>query len=259
MIPSLSPTRSFQVDQLHVKVFGDREAMGAAAAQAVADQMRAAIDHRGSVTVVFAAAPSQNEFLAALAADPDVDWDRVVAFHMDEYIGLAADAPQRFGNFLREHLFDQVEPGTVYFLDGQAADPEAECRRYAALLEEHPIDIVCAGIGENGHLAFNDPPVADFSDPLLVKVVELEEACRQQQVHDGCFAELDQVPTHALTLTIPALMAATHIHTVVPGPTKTAAVERTLKGPIGTECPATALRQHASSILYLDEEAAASV
>jgi glucosamine-6-phosphate deaminase len=254
-----SPIRTFQVDRLQVKIFADRDAMGAAAAQAVGQHMRATIEQDGSVAVVFAAAPSQNELLASLAALPDIHWDSVVAFHLDEYIGLPKDAPQGFGNFLREHLFDLVEPGTVYYLDGQAADPEDECRRYASLLEEHDVDIVCAGIGENGHLAFNDPPTADFSDPRLVKVVELEDACRRQQVHDGCFEALDAVPTHALTLTIPALMAAEQIHTVVPGPTKTEAVERTLEGPIGTECPATALRGHSHAILYLDRESAASV
>ena len=254
-----SPARSFLIDSLQVHVYPDRHGMGAAAAYAVATQMGAAIERRGSATVVFAAAPSQDDFLAALATLPDIDWDSVVAFHMDEYLGLPEDAPQGFGSFLRERLFDLVEIGTVHYLDGQAVNPEDECQRYGSLLEAHQVDVVCAGIGENGHLAFNDPSDTDFSDWRRVRVVELEHMSRQQQVHDGCFEALDEVPTHALTLTIPALMAAEQIHTIVPGPTKAEAVRRTLKGSIGTECPATALRQHCHSILYLDRDSAALV
>lgn len=251
------PERILHVDQLRVEVYADRQKMGAAAGEAVAERMRERIAQRGRVVMVFAAAPSQNEFLATLASAKDLDWSKVTAFHMDEYIGLPADAPQGFGNFLRRHLFDLVHPGTVYFLNGQAPDPEEECRRYAALLKAHPVDIVCAGIGENGHLAFNDPPVADFQDPLDVKVVQLEETCRLQQVHDGCFPDLSRVPTHALTLTIPALMRASWIYTMVPGPTKAQAVKAALTGPIGTHCPATALRRHPNAILYLDRDSAA--
>jgi len=218
--------------------------------------MKDIIADRGEVAIVFAAAPSQNEFLATIRSLNGIAWDKVIAFHMDEYIGLTADAPQGFGNFLREHLFESVKPGTVYYLDGQAPDPEEECKRYAALLEAHPVDIVCAGIGENGHLAFNDPPVADFADPVPVKVVQLDEACRMQQVHDGCFPDFDSVPTHALTMTIPALIAAQRIYTVVPGPTKAQAIKDTLTGSVGTHCPATALRQHPDSVLYIDRDSA---
>lgn len=251
--------RTMQVDLLRVEIYANRQEMGGAAGTAVAERMRERIAKQGRVVVVFAAAPSQNEFLATLASAENLDWSKVIAFHMDEYLGLPADAPQGFGNFLRRHLFDLVHPGTVHFLNGQAANPEAECARYAALLRQHPVDIVCAGIGENGHLAFNDPPVADFDDPLDVKIVQLDETCRLQQVHDGCFPSLDSVPTHALTLTIPALMRASWIYTMVPGPTKAQAVKATLTGPIGTHCPATALRRHPNASLYLDEESAALV
>lgn len=250
------PERTMEVDRLQVEIYADREKMGAAAAHAVAKRMKEAIAHQGCVTVVFAAAPSQNEFLATLTSLEDIDWDKVVAFHMDEYIGLPADAPQSFGYFLRERLFDLVRPGTIHYLNGQASDPEQECRRYESLLESHPVDIVCAGIGENGHLAFNDPPVADFADPVQVKVVELDDVCRMQQVHDGCFPDFDSVPTHALTMTIPALMAARWTYTMVPGPTKAQAIKDTLTGPVGTHCPATALRQHPCSILYVDRDSA---
>lgn len=253
--PSL-PEKTLQVNRLRVEIYADREKMGIAAAYAVAMRMKEVIADRGEVVMVFAAAPSQHEFLATLSSLAGIAWDKVIAFHMDEYIGLPADAPQSFGNFLRERLFEPVKPGTVYYLNGQASDPEEECKRYAKLLEAHPVDIVCAGIGENGHLAFNDPPVADFADPLKVKVVQLDETCRMQQVHDGCFPDLDSVPTHALTMTIPALMAARWIYAVVPGPTKARAIKDTLTGPISTHCPATALRQHPNSILYINRDSA---
>lgn len=247
----------WQVDQLTVKVYASRQALGRAAAHDMADRLRQLLQTQHTVTIVFAAAPSQNEFLDALSQTKGVDWARVIALHMDEYLGLPEDAPQRFSSYLRQHLFDRVQPGHVYYLNGNADDALAECQRYASLLREHPVDIVCAGIGENGHLAFNDPGVADFLDPEWVKVVPLDAACRQQQVNDGCFASLDQVPTHALTLTIPALMAARWIYCVVPGPTKAAAVALALSGRVRPELPASILRIHPRATLYLDQESAA--
>ena len=208
--------------------------------------------------MIFAAAPSQNEMLAALAAQPGIEWNRVNAFHMDEYIGLAPDAPQGFANFLRAAIFTKVPFRSVNCLDGTAAsrDPAAECARYSQLLRRFPVDITCMGIGENGHIAFNDPPVADFDDPALVKPVALDEICRNQQVHDGCFATLDDVPTHALTLTVPALMHAAQVFCVVPAATKARAVRDTLLGDIRTACPASILRRHPAATLYLDADSA---
>jgi glucosamine-6-phosphate deaminase len=176
---------------------------------------------------------------------------------MDEYVGLAPDAPQRFGTFLSQRLFRRVPLRAVHLIDGNAADLAAELDRYTHLLHAHPVDIVCLGIGENGHIAFNDPPDADFDDPLSVKRVALDLASRQQQVHDGAFAELAHVPTHALTLTIPSLTRAARMFCMVPAPSKAWAVQRTLTGPIGTDCPATILRQHAAAILYTDRDSAA--
>ena len=176
---------------------------------------------------------------------------------MDEYIGLAADAPQGFGNFLRGRLFGRLPFGQVFYLDGQAADPQAECARYSALLAEYPADIVCLGIGENGHIAFNDPHVARFDDPVRVKVVDLDDKCRRQQVHDGCFASLGQVPTHALTLTIPALTAAPGMYCIVPAQTKARAVHDTVYGEITTACPASILRTKTGAKLYLDPDSGA--
>ena len=256
MTRPLASPKQFKVDRLQVEVYPDREQLGIAAGRAAAQRMRNLLRQKGYIRVVFASAPSQNEFLAELATAPKLDWTRVTAFHMDEYIGLGSDAPQSFAYYLQEHLYGRVTPGTVHLLDGLATDREAECERYAELLHENRIDIVCAGIGENGHLAFNDPPFADSRDPRTVKVVELASKSREQQVHDGCFPELSAVPTHALTLTIPALMAARHIYCMVPGPMKAQAVLDTLLGPISDLCPATALRRHAAATLYLDKDSA---
>jgi len=259
MIDRPVPIRSYEVERLDVQVYARRDDMGMAAAFDVAERIRQLIREQRRTRIVFAAAPSQNEFLAALSVAPGIEWGQVEAFHMDEYIGLADDAPQRFGNFLRARLFERVKPGRVEYVNGSAADAAAECERYALLLRERPVDIVCAGIGENGHMAFNDPPVADFNDPKTVKMVTLDEVCRMQQVHDGAFASLEEVPKAALSLTIPALMAAQRIYCVVPGPTKTVAVRKTLQDPISTACPATIMRRHPKATLYLDRDSAAQV
>jgi len=253
------PVQVLRVDQLNVRVYDTRQAMGLAAAEDAARRMRSLLASQRRVRMIFAAAPSQNEFLASLGATEGLDWDRVEAFHMDDYVGLPEGAAQRFGTFLREHLFDRVKPGRVELIRAEATDVEGECDRYEALLRESPIDIVCAGIGENGHMAFNDPPVADFADARWVKQVTLDEICRMQQVHDGAFATLAEVPRVALTLTIPALMAGQHIFCIVPGPTKIAAVRSTLRDAISTACPATIMRRHPQAILYLDRDSAAGL
>ena len=224
------------------------------AAADIAAEMRARLSSQAKVRMIFAAAPSQSEMLAALVTAPGIAWERVTAFHMDEYLGLAEDAPQYFGLWLRRNLFDLVTFGEVNLLE-PGDDPDASAEAYAARLAEAPIDIVCCGIGANGHLAFNDPP-ADLNDPKAVKVVGLDDACRQQQVDDECFAGFDDVPTHALTLTVPRLMAAERIFCCVPGPLKREAVRRTLEGPIDEMCPASALRMHPHWTLYLDTESA---
>lgn len=248
--------RSLAVERLGVKIFPDRKTMGEAAGQAVAQKIKELLQKKEKLSMVFAAAPSQNEFLDALSWSAGIDWERVLAFHLDEYVGLAATASQNFGQFLRGRLFDKVRPGEVHYLNGMAPDLEAECGRYAALLKEHPFDIACVGIGENGHLAFNDPPVADFDDPGAVKVVDLDLASRVQQVHDGCFKNLEGVPKRALTLTIPTIFSAKYIYCMVPAPTKAEAVKKTLRGPISTACPATILRRHKNAILFLDRDSA---
>jgi glucosamine-6-phosphate deaminase len=258
MTPETTPgsARTLQGDHLNVRVFPLRQAMGEAAAAEAAAAMIDAIARRGGVRMAFAAAPSQNEFLAALSANPDIDWSRVTAFQLDEYVGLPAGAPQLFGTFLREHLFDRARPGTLHLIGPTSSLTEARgrCREYAALIDAEPLDIVCLGIGENGHLAFNDPPVADFADPERVKVVELDEPCRQQQVNDGCFPAFADVPTHAVTLTIPTLMSGEQLVCIVPGPAKRNAVREALRGPVETACPASILRTHPACTLYLDQD-----
>ncbi|MFC6650862.1 glucosamine-6-phosphate deaminase [Paenibacillus rhizoplanae] len=255
MEETLIPAAGHLVERMRVLVYNQRSQMGAAAAGAVGQSIR---DLQGKsqapVRIVFAAAPSQNELYEGLVREQGIDWSRVHAFHMDEYIGLPSEAPQRFGNYLQERLFSRVNPGRIELL-GRTGSIDEECRRYAALLNEAPIDIVCLGIGENGHIAFNDPPVADFADPFLVKAVELDEGCRTQQVNDGCFASLDDVPTHALTLTVPALMAGHHLFAIVPGKAKRAALQAALHGPLSTACPASLLRTHPAITLFTDRDA----
>lgn len=251
--------KEFQVDRLKVNILSDRAAMGACAAEQIAAQMRELLAEKDEINMIFAAAPSQNETLASLIAAPGIDWSRINAFHMDEYVGLPADAPQGFGNFLKAAIFSKVPFKSVHYLDGQNPNAEEACAQYSALLQQYPTDIVCMGIGENGHIAFNDPDVADFNDPKMVKVVALDQICRQQQVNDGCFASIDQVPTHALTLTIPTLLRAPHLFCMVPAKTKAEAVFHTLRGEISEVCPASILRRQPHAVLFCDADSGAKV
>jgi glucosamine-6-phosphate deaminase len=230
--------------------FPDREALGKAAAHDIAEALTRRLASQPNVRMIFASAPSQETTLRALAGQPGIDWGRVTAFHMDEYLGLDKDAPQRFGNWLRAVLFDQVPIGAAHLID-----PDAPVEHYSELLAAAPIDILCLGIGVNGHLAFNDPP-ADFDDPALVKVVKLDEVSRMQQVDDGCFSTLDEVPSSAITLTIPALLSAAELFCMVPGAAKRAAVTCALYGPIDGKLPASALRTHPRCTIYVDKESA---
>lgn len=237
--------------------FPDAEALGEAAADDITEALIRRLASRPEVRMVFASAPSQEATLRALAVRPGIDWARVTAFHMDEYLGLASDAPERFGNWLRAVLLDRVPIGAVHLID-PGEDPQATVEEYGGLLSVAPIDIVCLGIGVNGHLAFNDPP-ADLRDPALVKIIELDEVSRRQQVDDGCFATVAEVPRQAITLTVPALLSAQEIFCMAPGSRKQAAVTAALRGPIGGEVPASALRTHPYCTIYVDEESAPDV
>lgn len=245
--------KTIQSDKLKAHIFKSRDAMGKSAAKDCAEKIRALLKVQDTVNMIFAAAPSQSETLFHLAADKGIDWTKIRAFHMDEYIGLAEGAPQLFSNFLDNAIFKKLPFKEVHYVNG-AGSSEQLIERYTALLKKYPADIVCLGIGENGHIAFNDPHIADFNDPALIKVVDLDERCRVQQVNDGCFASFDEVPTHALTLTIPALTRAKHLICTVPGPTKAEAVFNTVYGKIGEDCPATVMRSHADAAMYLDAD-----
>jgi glucosamine-6-phosphate deaminase len=244
------------MQQLDVQIFENREELGKKAADIFAKTINKLFANQPFVNVIFAAAPSQNEFLFALKHRKDIDWSRVNAFHMDEYLGLPADAPQGFGNFLKERLFSAVGFHTINYIDSTASSVEQECLRYTELLTTCPPDIVCMGIGENAHIAFNDPGVADFRDPVSVKKVQLDSQCRQQQVNDGCFLTLEEVPNYAITLTIPALMQARHVYCIVPGKLKAQAVYNTLHQEISEEYPSSIIRTHPGAILFLERQSA---
>jgi glucosamine-6-phosphate deaminase len=248
--------RKFKAGKARVLIYRDRQKMGKAAAEAIGKKAIELIDKKDKISLVFASAPSQEEFLADLSKMGGINWSKIIAFHLDEYVGLPSDAPQAFGKFLKDRLFDKVKPGRVYYLNGNAKNLDEEALRYTKLLQKNGIDIACLGIGENGHLAFNDPHVADFNDPLTVKVVELDEVCRQQQVHDGCFASIDLVPKRALTLTMPTIFNADYISCVVPAKSKAEAVRKTVYGPISTSCPASTIRKHKDATLFLDMNSA---
>ena len=244
----------FKKDKLVVRAFENRTLMGEAAAMDIKARIKALLSEKAEINMIFAAAPSQNDVLKSLVEDGEIEWSRINAYHMDEYIGLDKDAPQGFGNFLKAHIFGLVPFKSVNYIDISTTDPDGEAERYGKLLEANPTDIVVMGIGENGHIAFNDPPVADFNDKKWVKPVKLDEICRQQQVNDGCFAKIDDVPTHAMTLTVPTLVRAPYLFCIVPAPTKAKAVYETLNGTIDEHCPASILRLQENAILYLDNE-----
>ena len=246
--------KTFKKDQLTVEIYENRTLMGEAAAKDIKTKIAQILNEKTEANIVFAAAPSQNDVLKALVEDKSIDWGKINAYHMDEYIGLGNGAPQAFGNFLNAHIFDLVPFKSINYIDATAVDAEKEAERYASILQENPADIVIMGIGENGHIAFNDPPVADFNDEKLVKAVPLDEICRQQQVNDGCFEKIEQVPTHAITLTIPALVKAPNLFCIVPAKTKANAVRETLTGSIDEHCPASILRTRKGAKLYLDNE-----
>ncbi len=248
--------QNFRADELNVYIYESRAKMGKAAASVIAAEIRRAIQERGRAVVILASAPSQNEFLANLAESPDIDWSRVTAFHLDEYLGMDENAPQSFRRFLIDRLVNKVPLEAFHGLRGDAQDGSEEASRYAQLLKENPPDFAVLGIGENGHLAFIDPPFCDFNDPQAVKVVQLDEVCRNQQVNDGAFATINDVPHDALSLTIPTLMERPKLFAIAPGPAKRQAIKGTVEGPVRTQCPASILRTHPDAHLFIDTVAA---
>jgi glucosamine-6-phosphate deaminase len=246
---------AFEGRGLTTIVLPDRSSVGRRAASDIATEILRKLSYQPLVRIVFAAAPSQREMLEALRLEQRIDWSRVSAFQMDEYVDLPAEAPQRFALWLKAVFFDHLPIGHVHFLETDC-DPQQRARDYAQLLGAAPIDLVCLGIGMNGHIAFNDPPVADFEDKEAVKVVELDDECRRQQVLDECFASIDEVPRRAVTLTVPRLLNAERLFCVAPGASKSEAIRRMITGPISPACPATALKSHPNCRLYLDPASA---
>lgn len=254
-----APIRRLQVDRLPVEVYGSRTAMGAAAAVVAQGVLQQAIAERGEANLILATGNSQLTFLHALRELPGLAWDKIRVFHMDEYLGIEPTHPASFPLFLHEHILDQVKPGTFYPVPGQPEDVEKACAEYAALLQQYPADLVALGFGENGHLAFNDPPYAKFDDPQWVKMVALDETSRKQQVGEGHFPTLDSVPTHAITLTVPALLAAKRVLAIVPEARKVNAVRACLYEPVSEDRPGSVLRTVDHATLYLDPDSAAGL
>ncbi len=230
--------------------------MGQAAATQAAQIIRQAISERGRARIVVATGNSQIEFIRALTARSEVDWSKVHVFHLDEYVNLPATHPSSFRHWIQTRLVDQVHPGRVEFLAGDAPDLDAELKRYAAVLHEAANDLGFVGFGENGHIAFNDPPVADFRDPWAVKRVLLDEACRRQQAGEGHFDGIDSVPREAATVTCSELLRIKTWICCVPEGRKAEAVRNALEGPITTACPASIVREHPDATVYLDAESA---
>lgn len=249
--------KEIKTGKLTTLIFENRDEMGKAAASAAKEAINSVLAEKEYANVIFAAAPSQNDTLHYLLKE-DIDFTRINAFHMDEYVGLSIKDNQSFATYLTEHIFSKAPFKSVNLIPA-TEDKEVACEKYTKLLTENPVDVVLMGIGENGHIAFNDPPVADFNDDKVIKVVELDEICRMQQVHDGCFKSIDLVPTHALTLTIPTLVGAKALICTVPCETKAAAVKATLNDEISTKCPSTIMRLHDNAKMFLDKDSAKDV
>jgi glucosamine-6-phosphate deaminase len=260
MKPSFPIKRSFEL-----KVYATRDAMGKAAAREVAAAFRETIRAKGEAVVVFAAAPSQNEFLAHLAEERGINWAKVICFHLDEYIDLPRNHPNTFEMYLREHIFDLVEPKAFYFMKGVKGNAKEVCRRYAALIKKHGgVDIACIGIGENGHIAFNEPG-SDFEDSEAIRVITIDDRSVKQQYRDyrnhpdpaARYASCKAVPRKAWTMTVPAILSAKKVFTIIPAAQKAGAVKKMWEGPIASACPSSALRRHRFVRIYLDRDSAA--
>lgn len=250
----------FQIENLKIEVYPTRRDAGLAAAQAAAEELRRlGRRERDVIGVIFATGASQLETLRALVKIQGVPWDHICGFHMDEYVGIAADHRASFRLYLRNELTQKVRMRRFCEVDGNASNPEKYCQEYADVLRATHPRLCLLGIGENGHLAFNDPGVADFNDPSDMKIVALDDECKQQQVAEGWFGSTAEVPAHAMTLTIPTLLRVPKLIASVPGLRKAKIVNRTLHGAVSTACPATILRKHPDATVYLDEESASEL
>lgn len=244
-----------KIDKLQISVFDKNTEMGESAAEFVQKKLNEAIHQNGFANLILATGASQFSFLNALK-EQNIDWKKITVFHLDEYKGISDQHPASFRKYLKERILDFVKPFKVYFLEGDAKDIDGEIKRYERLLKNHPVDVACIGIGENGHIAFNDPQVANFNDSEWVKVVDLDTVCRNQQLNEGWFPTFDDVPEQALTLTIPTIMKSKVISCFVPDERKAQAVFNTLYWEISTNCPASILRTHPDAVLFLDSGSA---
>lgn len=250
--------REFKKEKLFVNISHDEQSAGEASAAFVAKHLNKAIESKGHANIILATGASQFAFLEAIKK-LDIDWSKVTAFHLDEYIGIPTNHPASFRKYLKEKIIDDVKPKKMHYINGDVDDIDKEIANYEKLLKEHPADVACIGIGENGHIAFNEPDVADFNDPKLVKIVQLDDVSRNQQLGEGWFDTLDDVPKEAISLTIPAMMNAKVISCMVPDKRKAEAVYNTLNGEIATDCPATILRKHDNCVLFLDKDSASKL
>ncbi|MDR3560637.1 MAG: glucosamine-6-phosphate deaminase [Negativicutes bacterium] len=255
----MKPIFETKKNALPISVYQTDKDMGLAAAQDAREVIQKAIEAHGQANIIIATGNSQLAFLEAVSALDGIDWAKVNIFHMDEYVGIAPNHPASFPKFLHEHIVDIVKPRNFYPVPGAAGNIEEACDEYEKLLRENPADLCVLGIGENGHLAFNDPPLARFDETRWVKVVQLTESCKRQQVGEGHFKSIDEVPKSAITLTIPALLAAKRVLAIVPEARKAEIVYQTLNGPIDPLCPASILRQTSHCHLYLDANSGARV
>jgi glucosamine-6-phosphate deaminase len=253
---SFYPTK---IDSLEIKIYETDSALGSAAAEHVTHQLLRIIKEKGFANLLLATGTSQLHFLKAFSEGKSLDWSRISVFHLDEYIGITADHPASFRKYLQDRVVDRVKPGKVFLLQGDENDIPGEIDRYEQLLDQHPVDIACIGIGENGHIAFNEPLKSDFNDHKMVRIVELDDVSREQQVKEGWFTDIDQVPRQALTLTIPAIMRSGKISCVVPELRKAIPIKDALYGPISTQCPASILRTHREAVLFLDAGSASVI
>ena len=250
--------KQFNKENLVVRIYQDEQSAGEASALFVSEHLNKAIELNGFANLILATGASQFAFIEAIKK-LEVDWSKITVFHLDEYIGVSKTHPASFRKYLKERIIDVVKPKKMYYINGDVKDIEDEIENYEKLLKAHPIDIACIGIGENGHIAFNDPDIADFNDPKLVKVVQLDDVSRNQQLGEGWFPTLDDVPKEAISLTIPAIMNCKVISCMVPDKRKAEAVYNTLNGEISTDCPATILRQHPNTVLFLDKDSASKL
>ncbi len=254
-MPKIKPLTSKQYDQITVHILESNQALGQRAADDLAVILKNVVAEQGHAAIILATGNSQLSFMKALRVHTDIPWNQITIFHMDEYLGMTDRHPASFPKYIREKLVDYVHPQAFYPMRGDVSDVDAELRRYAGLLAAHPADVCVLGIGENGHLAFNDPP-ADFETGKVIHVVNLDRKCRMQQVGEGHFSTIDDVPTQALSLTVPALLAAKHVLAVVPEARKAQAVRTALHGPVTPHCPASILRTQAHVTMYLDTDSA---